>query len=171
MRAASTKLITTAGRSAQGLQKALHKEALDWRDLVLQTRDAYVAAIEARLEDMERQALSASKALKPGTVETTVLQSARGLLERAQSLVDERLGQAAKPVVAKAVRKPKAVTAVAKKGQTPLRNYDQLTAKDLVSRVQRLSTPQTTAVLAYERSRKKRATVIKAAEHRLAAAS
>jgi hypothetical protein len=52
-----------------------------------------------------------------------------------------------------------------------MRNYDQLSAKDVVSRVQKLSGPQATAVLYYERGRKKRATVIRAAEQRLAAAS
>jgi methionyl-tRNA formyltransferase len=88
--------------------------------------------------------------------------------------VDERLVQAAKPpkpASAKAASKPKAAKAMAKKGAIPLRGYDQLTAKDVVNRVQRLSAPQATAVLDYERSRKKRATVIRAAEQRLAAAS
>jgi hypothetical protein len=177
MKTAGAKLATTTGRSAQGFQKALRKEALDWQALVLQTRDAYKAALEQRLQNVERQALSTREALKPGTMETTILQSARTVLERAQSQVDERLGQAAKPakpakrIATKAAAKPKAAKAAAKKGQSPLRGYDQLTAKDVVNRVQRLSGPQATAVLDYERARKKRATVIRAAEHRLSAAS
>jgi hypothetical protein len=174
MRAASTKLVATAGRSAQGLQKALHKETLEWQALVLQTRDAYVGACEQRLERVESQALSTREALKPGAVETAVLRSAHDLLERVQGRVDERLGQRdgpAKPVAAKSLRKPKAAKAGAKKGQSPLRNYDELTAKDVVNRVQKLSAPQATAVLDYERAWKKRATVIRAAEQRSAAAS
>lgn len=175
MTEASTKLVTTAGQSAEGFRKALHKEALDWQRLVLQTRDAYVATLKARAEQAERQALTTREALKPDAVETTVLKSARGALERAQSVVDGRLEQAAKPVAAKASKakasRPKASKAPAKKGQAPLRNYDQLTAKDVVSRVQRLSGPQATAVLEYEQARKKRATVIRAAEQRLSAAS
>ena len=177
MRAASAKLIASAGRSAQGFQKALHKEALDWQGLVLKTRDAYVADFYERRERVERQALTTREALKPGAVETTVLQSAHDLLELAQSRVDARLEQSAKPAAAKAASKPKAAkTAKApkaenKKGQSPLRNYDQLTAKDVVTRVQKLSAPQATAVLDYERARKKRATVIRAAEQRLAVAS
>jgi len=174
MRAASAKLAGTAGRSAQGFQNALHKEALEWQALVLQTREAYVAAFEQRLERVETQALSTREALKPGAVETAVLRSAHDLLERAQSRVDQRLGQGGEPaklVAAKAPSKPKAAKAAAKKGQSPLRNYDQLTAKDVVNRVQRLSAPQATAVLDYERARKKRATVIRAAEQRSAAAS
>jgi hypothetical protein len=173
---ASTKLVTTAGQSAEGFRKALHKEALDWQRLVLQTRDAYVATLKARADQAERQALTTREALKPNAVEATVLKSARGVLERAQSVVDGRLEQAAKPVTAKAASKPKASRpkaskARAKKGQAPLRNYDQLTAKDVVSRVQRLSGPQATAVLEYEQARKKRATVIRAVEQRLSAAS
>jgi len=171
MRTAGANLVATAGRSAQGFQKALHKEVLDWQALVLQTRDGYMAALEERRDRVERQALSAREALKPGAVETTVLQSAHDLLELAQSRVDERLGQGAKPVAAKAPSKPKAAKASPKKGASPLRNYDQLTAKDVVTRVQKLSGPQATAVLDYERSRKKRATVIRAAEQRLTAAS
>ena len=172
---ASTKLVTTAGQSAEGFRKALHKEALDWQRLVLQTRDAYVATLKARADQAERQALTTREALKPNAVEATVLKSARGVLERAQSVVDERLEQAAKPVRQKAASKPKATKpkaakAHAKKSQAPLRNYDQLTAKDVVNRVQRLSGPQATAVLEYEQARKKRATVIRAAEQRLTAA-
>jgi len=171
MKAASTKLAGTAGRSTEGFQTALHREALEWQGLVLKTRDAYVATFERRLERVESQALSTREALKPGAVETAVLQSAHDLLERAQGRVDERLGQGAKPVAGKAVSKPKAAKPAAKKGKNPLRNYDELTAKDVVNRVQRLSAPQATAVLDYERARKKRATVIRAAEQRLAAAS
>ena len=177
MRAASAKLIGSAGRSAQGFQKALHKEALDWQGFVLKTRDAYVADFYERRERVERQALTTQEALKPEAVETTVLQSAHDLLELAQSRVDARLEESAKPAAAKAVSKPKAAKtakapkAESKKGQSPLRNYDQLTAKDVVTRVQKLSAPQATAVLDYERARKKRATVIRAAEQRLAAAS
>ena len=177
MRAASANLIASAGRSAQAFQKALHKEALDWQGLALKTRDAYVADFYERRERVERQALTTREALKPGAVETTVLQSAHDLLELAQSRVDARLEESAKPAAAKAASKPKAAkTAKApkaenKKGQSPMRNYDQLTAKDVVTRVHKLSAPQATAVLDYERARKKRATVIRAAEQRLAAAS
>jgi len=171
MTAAGTKLVTSTGRSAQGFQKALRKEALDWRDLVLQTREAYLGALKNRLQGMERQALTTREALQPGALETTVLRSVHDVLERAQSQVDDRLGRAAKPVPAKAAKKPKAAKVSAKKGQTPLRNYDQLTAKDVVNRLHRLSGPQATAVLDYERARKKRATVIRAAQQRLATAS
>ena len=180
MRASSAKLVASVGRSAQGFQKALHKEALDWQGLALQTRDAYMAAIEERRDRVERQALSAREALKPGAVETTVLKSAHDLLELAQSRIDARLAEgveaapvkaASKPKAAKGAKAAKSAKAETKKAQSPLRNYDQLSAKDLATRVQKLTAPQATAVLDYERARKKRATVIRAAEQRLAAAS
>lgn len=177
--AAGSKLAGTTGHSAEAFRKAFHKEVLDWQRLVLQTREAYVAALRERFLRAERQALSTREALKPEAVETTVLESAKSLLEKAQSRVDERLEQSAKPARPAAVKtakkpraaKPRPVRAQAKKADAPLRNYDQLTAKDVVSRVQRLSGPQATAVLEYERARKKRATVIKAAKQRLSAAS
>jgi hypothetical protein len=171
MKAATTKLGGTTGRSAEGFQKALRKEALEWQALVLKTRDAYTAAFKQRLDRVEGQAQSAREALEPGAVETALLRSAHDLLEGAQGRVDARLSQGQKPVARKAPSKPKAAKPAPKKGQSPLRNYDQLTAKDVVDRVHRLSAPQATAVLDYEQARKKRATVIRAAEQRLAAAS
>ena len=179
MEAAGSKLVSSTGRSAQTFRKALGKEALDWQRLVLQTKDAYVAALKERFDRVERQALSTREALRPDSVEVTVLGSAKDLLVKAQSRVDERLEQAARPATpakAKAPKKPRAAKARPAKGpgksaHAPLRNYDQLTAKDVVSRVQRLSGPQATAVLEYERARKRRATVIRAAEQRLGAAS
>ncbi len=177
--AAGSRLAVSTSQSADAFGKALHKEVLDWQRLVLQTRDAYVTALKERFNRAERQALSTREALKPEAVETTVLQTARGLLEKAQSRVDERLEQsvkAAKPAASKPAKKPRAAKprpgkAAAKKADAPLHNYDQLTAKDVVNRVQRLSGPQATAVLDYERARKKRATVIRAAKQRLSVAS
>lgn len=177
MEAAGSKLVSTTGRSAQTFRKALEKEALDWQRLVLQTKDAYLAALKERFDRAERQALTTREALRPESMEMTVLGSAKDLLDKAQSRVDERLEQAAKPAAqAKAPKKPRAAKArpakaSAKSADAPLRNYDQLTAKDVVNRVQRLSGPKATAVLEYERARKRRATVIRAAEQRLSAAS
>ena len=181
MNAASQKLMNEWSRSGQGLRKALVKEAFDWQKLVLQSRDAYVAAFKQRLQGLEQQAQTTREALKPEAVEATVLESTRDLLVKAQTTVDDRIEKAAKPKPKKApakakARKPKAAKAPAKKtvkapaskANTPIRNYDQLSAKDVVSRIQRLSGPQATAVLDYEKVRKKRATVIRAAQKRLA---
>jgi len=169
-RAASEALASSTGRSTRALHGALHKELLDWGNLVLHTREAYAMALQQRLDGVGQQARGARDALKLGAAEVTLLQSTSALLERAQERVDERLKRAAAPsrsVASKTARKAKG----AKKDQTPLHNYDELTAKDLVSKVQRLSGPQASAVLDYELARKKRATVIRAVEQRLAAAS
>ena len=171
MKAASTKLVNAAGRSTAGLFKAVSKEALELQSFAMETRDDYLSAVENWLGEVGQQAAGTREALKPEMLEATVLESTRDWLERAQSRVDERLEQAPKPPTDKVVSKPSATSAPAKKRQAPLRNYDRLTAKDVVSRVHRLSAPQATAVLDYERARKKRATVIRAVEQRLAAAS
>jgi hypothetical protein len=180
MTAAGNKLVIEWTRSAEALRKALAKEAFDWQKLVLQTRDAYVTAVRQQIAGLEAQAVSTREALKPGAVEVTVLKSTRELLAKAQSTVDDRIENAVEPkkAPARAASKAKARAKAAKKAKTgtkmadaPIRNYDELSAKDVVARVQRLSGPQATAVLDYERSRKKRATVIRAVEKRLAAAS
>jgi len=173
MAAAGNKLVSEWTRSADGIRKALLKEAFEWQKLVLQTRDAYVAAGKQRIAGLETQAANTREALKPEVVEVTVLESTRELLAKAESLVDERIDKTQKPkkAPARAKAKPRKAKAAAAKADAPIRNYDQLTAKDVVARVQRLSGPQATAVLDYERSRKKRATVIRAVEKRLAAAS
>lgn len=155
MSAASSKLVTTVGRSGSRFQDELHKEALHWRDLVLQTRDAYSAAIEGRIRETERRAAKAREALKPEALQLLVLESARDALGWARRQLDDE--------------RPK--VSASTKTDIPLQDYDQLTARDVVSRVQRLTAPQAIAVLDYERTRKKRATVIRAAEQRLAVAS
>lgn len=178
MNAASTKLVSSWGRSTDGLRKALIREALDWQKLVLETRDAYVEAVRQRVRGLEAQARTTREALTPEAVESTVLGSTRELLVKAQASVDERMERSAKPkkprATAKAPTKAKAkktaaAKPAAKRPEAPIRNYDQLSAKDVVARVQRLSGPQATAVLDYERARKKRATVIRAAEKRMSA--
>ena len=173
MTVASNKLVSSWGRSTDGLRRALIREALDWQKLVLQTRDAYVEALRTRARGLEEQARTTREALTPDAVEATVLESTRDLLKKAQASVDERIEKSAKPKKPRAVakaKKPASPRAAAKKPEAPIRNYDRLSAKDVVARVQRLSGPQATAVLDYERARKKRATVIRAAEKRLTAA-
>lgn len=180
--AAGDKLAKSVAQATRSLHKAVHKEALDWQALVLKTREQYVAAWKAQMGKIEQQASSTREALKPEALEVSVLESARDLLERAQHKVDERLEQGGQPAAAppakkqapaarKKSAKAKGSKATSKKAPAPIRDYDQLTAKDLATRVQKLSGAQVAAVLDYEKARKKRATVIRAAEQRLAAAS
>lgn len=171
IQAATNQFVTECSRSTNGLRSAVQKEALDWQKLVLETRDAYVEALKQRIRSLEEQAVTTREALKPEAVEATVLESTRELLSKAQSKVDERIDKTDKPKKSASKATARKTKASGKKAEAPIRNYDQLTAKDVVSRVQRLSGPQATAVLDYERARKKRATVIRAAEKRLVAAS
>ncbi len=53
-------------------------------------------------------------------------------------------------------------------GRPPLTGYDELSAKDVVTRLERLSDDKAAAVLAFEQAHKKRATILRAAELRLA---
>ena len=170
---AGRKLALECGRSTNGLRTGLRKEALDWQKLALQTRDAYVEALRQRVRGLEAQAQNTREALTPDAVEATVLESTRELLVKAQSTLDERIEKTQPPKKAAPKAKAKAAKpkAAKKKAATPIRNYDQLSAKDVVSRVQRLSGPQASAVLEYERAKKKRATVIRAVQKRLAVAS
>jgi hypothetical protein len=150
MTAASSKLTTAVGRSGDRLLRELHKEGLQWRELVLQTREAYAEAARDRLQNVERRAVSAREALNADALQLALLQTAAEALAWARRQLE---GEPRTPA--------------SKQADIPLDDYDQLTARDLVSRVQRLTAPQAIALLDYERTRKKRATVIRAAEQRL----
>ncbi|MGB5812608.1 MAG: hypothetical protein WBG86_18885 [Polyangiales bacterium] len=167
---AGATLVETVAKSVTTLGQAFRTEAVDWRDLSIKTREAYVAALSARFQGFEKRAEQAQAALQPTALQSKVLQATHEVLGDAQKLVEAKLDEAteapAKPT-AKAATKARAATK--KGGRIPIRNYDQLTAKDVVGRLQRLSGPQATAVLDYERSRKNRTTVVKAAKLRLAA--
>lgn len=184
MTKAGDKLASDWTRSTGTFRKALVREAMDWQKLVLKTRDAYIAAMKHKLQGLEQHAVTTRQALRPEAVEASVLESTRDLLQKAQTTVEGRMEKTGQPRRAPAkpratkrkaakpkTAKPKAATPSANQTQAPIRNYDQLSAKDVVNRVQRLSGPKATAVLDYERQRKKRATVIRAAEKRLSAAS
>jgi hypothetical protein len=168
---AADKLVRSTGQSAAALRRAFRKEAVNWRNLAIKTRDAYVKALKARVTRVEGRAIAARTALRPSALETSVLRATHDLLGDAQGLVDRRLGQATK--VKKPVSRGKAPVkrkpTVKKIGHAPIPNYDRLTAKDVVGRIQRLSAPQATALLDYEQARKNRATVVRAVKQRLAA--
>lgn len=51
----------------------------------------------------------------------------------------------------------------------PITGYDDMSAKDVVARLERMSDDRAQAVFAYESANKKRATILRAAEQRLAA--
>lgn len=167
MSSATKKLTHTTGRSATTLRRALHKETVNWRNLAIKTRDAYLQALKAQVSDIEGRATGARQALRPGALQTRVLRATHDLLDGTQALVDQRLKQAteASRATASAKKRP----TIDRTERVPIRNYDRMTAKDVVGRIQRLSEPQATALLDYEQAGKNRTTVIRAAKQRLAA--
>lgn len=166
---AATKLARSTGRSASTLGRVFRKEAVNWRDLVIKTREAYLGTIKSQVGDLENRAASVREALRPTALEASVLRTSHDLLGGAQELVDERLALAKEPTKPPRKTTKKARPTAPKAARTPIRNYDQLTAKDVVARIQRLSDQQATVLLDYEQTRKNRATVIRAAKQRLAA--
>ena len=162
--------------AAETLGDALQKEADYWRDLVIKSRAAYVASLQQRVGKLESDVSGAREALQPTAVRVRVLKTAQGWLDSAQSVVGEQLAEAdapkkPAPKAAPPKRAPRKATPASRKADdaAPIRNYDKLTAKDVVARIQRLSPPQASALLDYEQGRKNRATVIRAAKQRAAA--
>jgi hypothetical protein len=154
---------------------AVEKEADFWRDLVVKTRDAYVDALRTRLGAVENSVSEARDAVRPDAVRVRALKTAQELIDSAKSAVDAQLAEvdAPKSPAPKAPpkRTPRKATPASRKANAgaPIRNYDQLTAKDVVARIQRLTPPQASALLDYEQGKKNRATVVRAAKQRAAA--
>jgi hypothetical protein len=174
LRASGEQLVTSTVGAATKFGASLQKEADTWRDLAIKTRADYVAAFQKRAGALEVGVTEAREAVRPDAVKVRALKTAHELLETAQKTVDEQIAQATEskaPAKAPPKRKPRKAKPAPRKTESdaPIRNYDQLTAKDVVARIQRLSPPQATAVLDYEQGRKKRATVIRAAKQRAAA--
>ncbi len=171
MTRATTKLVNSTRRSSAALGRAFRKEAISWRDLTIKTREAYVQALKAQASDLEGRAAVTWDGLRPAALQTSVLRTAHDLLGNAQGLVDGRLESATEPqkAVPRTTTPTKAKRTGHKTGRAPIRNYDRLTAKDVVERIRRLSGSQATALLDYEQVRKNRATVVRAAKQRLAA--
>lgn len=142
---------------------------------------AWQALFQARITDptigraqlVQDRATALAVKARPETIEELILRSVQDVLKRAGLLVDERLkglGQSKKRPK-KARKGPSRKTVSKTQGKTPLRNYDKLSARDVVARIQRLSGPQVSEVLSYEKAKKARATVIRAAQQRAAVAS
>ena len=173
---AGRKLIDQTQRSSLALGRALAGEAAFWRDLAIKTREAYIDALEGYWSQIGTKATSARSAMQPSAVRAQFLLAAHEWLGSAQSVVGELLPEPLETEAVETVEveqedaEPRAKRS-RKGGRAPIRNYDQLTAKDVVGRIQRLSRPQATALLDYEQSTKNRATVVRAAKQRLTTAS
>jgi hypothetical protein len=178
VKASGERFAQSAAGSANRLGSALQKEAGYWQALVIKTRDAYTQTLRDRTGALESGVTEAREALRPDSVRVRALKTAHELLETAQTAVDAQLASASEeetktpaPKAAPPKRTPRKATPASRKtdGAAPIRNYDKLTAKDVVARIQRLTPTQASALLDYEQGRKNRATVIRAAKQRAAA--
>jgi hypothetical protein len=156
--AAGTKLVTTTTRSATNLGQAVQSEILGLGQYGL---GALIDSV-SELEERRANAEALLGVLYTAELEARVLQLVGELLTQVQAQIDKLAPQSSAKNPSKAAKKSKA-------GGAPLRNYDQLTARDVVDRLQRLSGPRASEVLSYEKSRKNRATVIRAAKQRVGA--
>ena len=168
---ASKKFAASTSKSAGSFGTVVQQEATSWSQLALKTRNGYVAELQAKTDDLGRSALEIRSAVEPTKVETLILKTVKDVLDTLQARVDARL-QLTKPAPKKARSRStsKAGRTARTTGGAPIRNYDRLTARDVVTRIQRLSVPRANEVLHYEQAGKNRATVIRAAKQRLAAA-
>lgn len=116
--------------------------------------------------DIERQILEAVR---------QALAAVEGQVEQLEGRIDGRIKSLGKPASLPKPKKAKASKPKASKAKAavavkaPFRGYDELTAKDVAARVARVNDEKAKTVLAYEKSTKNRATVIRAAKQRLAA--
>lgn len=123
------------------------------------------AEIERQILEAVRQALASIESQVEG-LEGRIdgrLQS----LKKPASLPKPKKAQPAKAKAGSA-KKPKAKSNGAAKA--PFRGYDEMTAKEVATRVARVNDEKAKAVLSYEKSHKKRATVVRAAKQRISAA-
>lgn len=163
---------TTTTEAGKGLLGGLKAEATMW----LETLEASVRlpALPALADGRGRPS--------PTALERDLLVRVEELLAEAKGRVHTRVAQldalvgpqipASVPSSTKSRRaaaSPSSHGDVASPVSAPIGNYDELSAKEIVTRLERLSDDKAAAVHAYELATKKRATVLRAAELRLAA--
>jgi hypothetical protein len=163
-RKAGELLSMEAVRASKAFAAGLNAEAQMWLGTL--ELDGRLPAIPANVSDI--------KIPSPYAVERDILARVEKVLALAtkrihvrvkdlDSLVSAQLPASTTPAAAKSKN-----GAAAPKG-APISGYDDMSAKDVVTRLERMTDDKATAVLAYETANKKRATVLRAAEQRLAA--
>lgn len=155
---AGTKLVTTTARSGTRLGQAIQGEIVGLGQRGLGGLLDSVTELEERRGNAE----ALLGVLYTAELEARLWQTVAELLSLIQAQLEKLETQSTADKPRKTAKKGKA-------GGAPLRNYDQLNARDVVDRLQRLSGPRASEVLSYEKSRKNRATVIKAAKQRVGA--
>lgn len=129
--------------------------------------DAWQAYLRARRElagDEVRQLMSAR------VIEERLLSSVRRGLSEMEGQVGERLDKLSEATPARLVKQNgKGTKHDGKRKRLPIADYESLTAKDIVARLDALSPTEVKALYDHERRTKQRRTVLRAAKQRIAA--
>ena len=165
------------------LGSSIKKEATTVRKVTKKQVLGAKTSLQLKAEETSGKAKSITLLAQPRNAEKLVLEAVKSFLSKLDARVDSRLqsyekapvkGQQAvrnKSKTPKSTTRARATGGRAKTTAEPLRNYDALSARDVVTKLQRLPAPQATAVLRYEKARKKRATVLRAARERATVAT
>ena len=148
---ATTAWVDGTRAATNKLGTGLKKEAISVQKLTQQQVDTTKATLQEKAQQSGDKAKALSLLAKPTNVEKLVLEAVKSFLTKINAQIDTRL------------------TTSEKANAEPLRNYDTLSARDVVAKLQRISAPKADAVLQYEKAGKNRATVVRAARQRVAA--
>lgn len=168
---ATEQLTVTATTAGKTFTAGLSAEARAWFESI---------EVSPKLPALPRE-FDASKVPSVRTIEREVLVRIEKALDRVAHRLNDRVrlldtltgpqlpATTASTKAAKANGTAKSAAAHKPAGE-PISGYDELSAKDVVAKLERLSDEKTAAVIAYENANKKRATILRAAEQRLAEA-
>jgi hypothetical protein len=168
--------MATAMRQSSSTFEAAADRVRELNERVIESSSkAGVAGLQVYGRLLQRLAESQEQAGKHGSQWLTAFGQAQATFSRDLALAmpsvarvtAERVRGAAtatKRTAAKTTARRQRGAAASANGKLPIANYDKLTAKDLESRLKRLSKPDLSKVATYERKHKNRATVLKKIE-------
>lgn len=149
--------MATAMRQSSSTFDAAADRVRELNERVIESSSkAGVAGLQVYGRLLQRLAESQEQAGKHGSQWLTAF-------GQAQLTFSRDLAQAM-PAVARTTAERVRGAATSADGKRPIANYDKLTAKEIESRLRRLSKPDLSKVATYERKHKNRATVLKKIE-------
>lgn len=154
-RAAGDDFVTTTREAGSGLGTSTRDAGAEVSDAVRSEAEQWRSFLAEQSSQLTREL---RLLLLPGGLERQLLTQVREAIDAFGDRVGDRLDTLERPPALPA--EPEAA---------PLRGYDKLTAKALVAKLAKLDLTEVEAVATYERDHKKRATVLRAADQRLAA--
>ncbi|MFO0694338.1 MAG: hypothetical protein U0230_12330 [Polyangiales bacterium] len=172
-RKASEALATSTKQATLGLAAGVREEANVWFDVLKAEKLLPEGDVLEKLPSA-----TAAKVPSPRELEKVVLVALEDALRTIEGRVHERIEWLDKQVGPQLPATTKTAASAASSdpvtakepapAKAPLTGYDDLSAKEIVARLERVSDDKAAAVLAYEQAHKKRATIVRAAEQRLA---